>query len=265
MSARSGHDAVEKSGHVEPVTWRTNFHDEGYGYDVFGLCPPTAERLLRAVSVLGRHYFHVTSHGSENIPVSGGAILVANHGGVLPIDAALLWSDVNARTRRFLRIIADRFVPRLPFASSLFARAGVVAGTRSNVRLLLERGELLAIFPEGTTGPAKHPSRRYVLQDWRVGHAELALEFGVPIIPIAIIGAEESWPIWFKIPVHAFGAPYLPVPKTPVPRPVPIQIHYGTPITVEAEADAAQDPVEVATLAVRTHAAVDALLERARP
>jgi 1-acyl-sn-glycerol-3-phosphate acyltransferase len=244
-----------------------HFHDAGYGYDIFGLHPPSVERLLRWMSPWYRHYFRVTSEGFENVPAEGGAILVANHGAVLPIDAALLWADVNLKTGRFLRMIADRFVPRLPVLSSMFARAGVVSGTRTNVQLLLEREELVAIFPEGTTGPAKPASRRYELQDWRVGHAELALEYRVPIIPIAIVGAEESWPLWFKIPVRAFGSPYLPMPKTPVPLPIQIRIQYGTPITVDTPlrtVDAVTTPARVEALAARTRDAVDRLISRAR-
>lgn len=234
------------------------FHDEGFGYDVFGLHPPAVERALRAAMPLYRHYFAVESHGIENIPMQGPAILVANHGGILPIDAAMLWTDVTHQTRRYLRIIADRFIPRLPFVSTLFARTGVVSGTHANVRRLLERVELLAVFPEGVTGPAKHFRDRYELQDWRVGHAELAIRYQVPVIPVAIIGAEESWPVLLRLHWKLFGAPYLPIPMAPLPLPVRFRIHYGRPVELHREhppADA-DDPACLAAAAAQTRLAV---------
>lgn len=238
------------------------FHDEGFGYDVFGLHPPTVKRTLRAAMLLYRHYFAVESSGFENVPPQGAAILVANHGGVLPIDAAMLWTDVLHRSRRYVRMIADRFLPQLPFVSTLFARAGVVSGTHANVRRLLERDELLAVFPEGVTGPAKPFRRRYELQDWRVGHAELAIRYQVPIIPVAIIGAEESWPLLLRLRWNLFGAPYLPIPIAPVPLPVPFRIHYGKPVTLHRQYSSADadDPACLAAAAARTRLAVEELV-----
>jgi len=238
------------------------FHDEGFGYDVFGLHPPTVERALRAAMPLYRHYFAVESHGSENIPADGPAILVANHGGILPMDAAMLWTDVVHQSRRYVRVIADRFVPQLPFVSTLFARVGAVSGTHANVRRLLERDELLAVFPEGVTGPAKPFHQRYELQDWRVGHAELAIRYQVPVIPVAIIGAEESWPVLLRLRLKLFGAPYLPIPMAPLPLPVPFQIHYGRPVELHrahSPADA-DDPACLAAAAARTRQAVAGLV-----
>jgi 1-acyl-sn-glycerol-3-phosphate acyltransferase len=238
------------------------FHDEGYGYDVFGLHPPTVRRVLRATLPLYRHYFAVESHGVENVPTTGPAILISNHGGILPIDAAMLWTDVVHRTGRYLRVIADRFIPQLPFVSTLFARAGAVSGTRANVDRLLDRGELLAVFPEGITGPAKQFRDRYALQDWRVGHAELAIRHRVPIIPVAIIGAEESWPVLLRLRWKLFGAPYLPVPVAPLPLPVQFRIHFGRPVELHRDhppADA-DDPVCLAAAAARTRSAVAGLV-----
>ena len=176
------------------------FHDEGHGYDVFGLHPPTLERVLEVCAPLYDRYFRVDSHGIEHVPTEGPAILVANHGGVLPVDAAMLCFDVLRKlTQRIPRAVADHFVPRLPVVSTLFARCGAVSGTRLNVARLLERGELVAIWPEGVTGPAKRFRDRYRIQAWRVGFAELAIRYRAPIVPVAILGAEESWPLAAKL------------------------------------------------------------------
>lgn len=241
----------------------TTFHDEGHGYDLFGLRPAAVERAVRTTAPLYDRYFRVTAHGVERVPREGRAILVANHSGALPVDGAMLWLDVLRRTGRVPRMVADRMIPSLPFVGTMFARVGVVSGTRANVRRLLERDELLVIFPEGITGVAKPTEQRYRLQDWRVGHAELAIRHGAPIIPAAIIGAEESWPLVGRATgVHLFGAPYLPIPLGPVPLPVHYEIYYGAPICFDE--GLADDPATIAAAAARTRAAVEQLIAEGR-
>jgi 1-acyl-sn-glycerol-3-phosphate acyltransferase len=236
----------------------TVFHDAGHGYDVFGFHPPTLARVATATEWLYRRYFRVTSHHAERIPATGPAILIANHAGFLPVDAGLLALDVLRSAGRVARPIADRFVPRLPWVSRLFSRVGVVSGTASNVRRLLEDGALLIIFPEGVTGTGKHFRDRYQLQAWRVGHVELAIRHRAPIVPVAIIGGEEAWPALARIPARPFGAPYLPIPASIVPLPVRFHIHYGEPLELYADAPAraANDPDMLARAAARTRAAV---------
>ena len=243
------------------------FRNEGHGYDVFGLDPRVVRGVSRALAPLYDIYFRVESHGAHRIPASGPAILVCNHSGALPLDGAMLYLDVLRHTCpvRVPRPVADRFVPLLPFASTLLSRAGVVTGTRANVKRLLLRGELLVIWPEGTTGVGKPFRARYQLQDWRVGHAEMAVRFGVPIIPVAIIGAEESWPIVGRLEsLHPFGAPYLPVPASPVPLPVRYHIHYGDPLALHDELPpgAADDPALVDEAAARVRRALEQLIAR---
>lgn len=234
--------------------------DEGHGYDLFGLAPGAVKRALRLALPIYRHYFRVQSLHVERVPRSGGAILVPNHSGLLPIDAALLWTDIAWRTDRVLRPIADRFIPRLPFISTLFARTGVVAGTHANVRHLLARGELIAIFPEGTSGPAKPFSERYHLQDWRVGHAEHAIRARVPIVPVAIVGLEEAWPILVRVPWRPFGAPYWPVPAVPLPLPVQVTIHYGHPIELHRRYPDPDEPTIVAAAAREIRGCLESML-----
>ena len=213
---------------------RNSFHDEGYGFDTFGLHPPTLDRALAVGAPLYDHYFRVDSQGAENVPAHGPVILVANHGGVLPVDAAMLCFDVLRHTPRIPRAIADHFVPRLPLVSTLFARLGVVSGAHVNVRRLLERDELLVIFPEGVRGPAKPFGLRYELQRWNVGFAEHAIRHRAPIVPVAIVGAEESWPLAARIRgLRMFGSPYLPIPASPVPLPARYHIRYGEALHVD--------------------------------
>jgi 1-acyl-sn-glycerol-3-phosphate acyltransferase len=243
------------------------FHDAGHGYDMFGLHPPTLAAAVAAGAPLYEWYFRVDSQGIEHVPASGAAILVANHGGVLPVDAAMLCLDVLRRTDppRIPRAIADHFVARLPFVSALFARLGVVSGTRANVRALLEQGELVAIWPEGVTGPAKSFKDRYRIKEWRVGFAELAIARDVPIVPVAVVGAEESWPLATRLRgLRMFGSPYLPVPASPIPLPARYHLRYGEPIHLRGGAHRdLDDPDVIANAATRVQVAVERLLDDA--
>jgi 1-acyl-sn-glycerol-3-phosphate acyltransferase len=235
------------------------FHDEGYGFDAFGLHPPAVAAAVRVAAPLYDHYFRVESVGAEHIPQDGATILVANHGGVLPIDAAILGLDVLRQTTRIARLVTDHFVPRLPIASTLLARVGVVSGTRANVKHLLDRGELIAIWPEGVTGPAKPFRERYLIQSWRVGFAELAIRYRAPVIPVAIVGAEESWPMLTKLRARVFGTPYLPLPATPLPLPTKFHLRYGEPIVLHRDhpPSDADDPEIVAAAAARVRFALE--------
>jgi len=218
--------------------------DAGHGYDRLGMHPDWIRMGVGLLDGFYSKYFRVESHGIENIPHEGAGILVSNHSGMLPIDAMMLYLDVvqNTYPPRVPRMVMDTFVPKLPFVSSLFARTGAVSGARGTVRRLLSDGELLGIFPEGTPGISKPYRDRYQLTPFRVGHAELALRHRCPVIPAAVIGAEEQFMQLARLDVHPFGAPFLPLPASPVPLPVRYRIHYGEPIELherfpDADAD----------------------------
>lgn len=243
------------------------FHDAGHGFDVFGLSPPALADAVALSAPLYERYFRVESTGIENVPAHGAAILVANHGGALPVDAAMMCLDVLRKLDppRIPRAIADRFVPRLPLVSTLFARMGVVSGTAANVRYLLEHDELVAIFPEGTSGVGKRFRDRYKLQSWSPGFAEHAIRHGTPVIPVSILGAEESWPLAAKLRgFHGFGAPYWPIPAVPFPLPAHYRLRYGKPIVSKAPPCDADDPVIVAELADDVRCVLQQMLDDAR-
>jgi len=212
-------------------------------------------------------YWRCDVFGIENIPTEGPAILAANHSGTLPVDGAMLWIDVLRHTDppRTARPVADYFVSTLPVVSTLFARCGVVGGSRGNAKALLEAGELLMIFPEGVPGIGKPFAKRYQLQEWRQGHCELAIRHRAPVIPVGIVGAEEQMPQIFQIPVPKGSAlPYIPIPATPLPLPVRYHIHYGAPIRLDEECspDDADDPEVVNAAAARVKVAVQQLVDR---
>ncbi len=243
------------------------FADAGHGFDAFGMHPDIVALGEVLLAPLYDRYFRVSSYGAaEAIPKEGPAVIAANHSGALPIDGAMLWLDVLRHTTppRVARTVADHFVPMLPVIGTLFARGGMVGGSRGNARVLLEAGELLLIFPEGVPGIGKHFRDRYKLQDWRVGHVELAIRHGAPVVPVGVVGAEEQMPQIGRIPIQFAGAPFVPVTLTPLPMPVHYHLHYGAPIRTDLEyrPEHADDPAAVREAAARVKAAVQALLDK---
>jgi 1-acyl-sn-glycerol-3-phosphate acyltransferase len=243
-----------------------HYRDAGHGYDPFGMHPAFVGFGEAIVQPLYDRYFRVQTYGTEHIPASGPGVLASNHSGQVPIDGMMLWLAVLRSTDppRIARPIADHFVPALPWIGTLFARGGMVGGSRGNARALLDAGELLMIFPEGVPGITKPWSKRYQLQDFRVGHAELAIRHRAPIIPVAVVGAEEQLPQLFasRRLGRLVGSPVLPVPAVPFPLPVRYHIHFGAPIPVPRDyrPDQADDPDAVAEAAGRVQEAVAALL-----
>jgi 1-acyl-sn-glycerol-3-phosphate acyltransferase len=244
---------------------RLHFADAGHGYDRFGMHPDFVAFGDAIADGLYRRYFRVHSVDAHNIPATGSAVLAANHSGTLPMDAAMLWMDVlrNTNPPRVARAMADYFVPSLPIVGTLFARCGVVGGSRGNARALLESGELLMLFPEGVPGIGKAFKDRYQLQEWRQGHCELAIRHGAPVVPIAIVGPEEQMPQLARIPLKG-PVPYIPVPATLFPLPVRYHVYYGEPIRLDEEhaPSEADDPEVVRDATARVKAAVQQLLER---
>jgi 1-acyl-sn-glycerol-3-phosphate acyltransferase len=242
--------------------------DAGHGYDPFGANREWIGFGAGLMRFLYETWFRVTSHDAHHVPRQGPAILAANHSGTLPYDATMIWTDVLEHTTppRLVRPVLDHFVPLLPIVGTFFARAGGVGGSRANVRALLEAGELLLIFPEGTVGIGKPFKERYQLQPFRVGHAELAIRHQAPVVPVAVVGAEEQMPQLTRIEAGAklFGAPYLPIPATLLPLPVHYHIYYGAPIPLHEDyrPEQADEPEAVRAAADRVQAAVAALVAR---
>lgn len=251
----------------EPLRARADQHAASgtEEYDCFGASPHAAELALALTRFPYERWFRVRSRGAEHIPDRGPVVIAANHSGTLPFDAFMLSVDIFRQTDppRAPRTVMDRFVPRLPFFGTLVSRAGGISGTRRNAEHILDTGQVLVVFPEGTVGIGKPFSRRYQLQDWRIGHAELALAHRAPVVPTAIVGAEEQMPILTRLDrVRLFGAPYLPIPVSPIPLPVRYHVCYGEPIALHEELDGdPRDPVLLAEGAARVKAAVQTLID----
>ncbi len=240
--------------------------DLGHGYDSFGLHLDWVRAAVGLFQPLYETWFRVRSVGVHHVPSEGGAVLAANHSGTIPIDAMMIWNDVLRRGERprVVRVVMDHFVNLVPAVSILFGRAGAVGGSRGNFHELLERGELVGVFPEGLPAIGKPWSERYQLCEWRQGHAEMAIRHGVPIVPVAVIGSEEQLPTLMRLPIRLFGLPYLPIPATPIPLPVRYHLYYGEPIPVHRDyrRDQADDAEAVHEASERVKAAVAGLIAR---
>jgi 1-acyl-sn-glycerol-3-phosphate acyltransferase len=218
-----------------------------YGYDAYGMSPFWMRRVLMPFALLYRYYFRVEVSGIEHLP-EGRALVIANHAGQLPFDAAMLGLALlmEARPPRIARSMVEYWIPQLPWVSVLAARVGALVGTPQNCIHMLENGECVLAFPEGVRGMNKLFSQRYQLQRFGTGFMRLALETATPIVPVAIVGSEEQQPSFANLEGFArmFGAPALPItltfpwlgPLGLLPLPVKYRIYFGEPQYFEGEA-----------------------------
>src|SRR5919206_3536156 len=167
-----------------------------YGVDPYGFDVDYAVAALAPFLWLYRKYFRVEVHDIGRVPPEGRILLVANHSGQLPFDAAMLGVSllVELDPPRAARALVEKWVPTLPFVSSFYARLGQVVGTPENCRRLLAAGEALLVFPEGVRGLNKLWRDRYKLQEFGLGFMRLALEAGAPLVPPGILGGGEQSP-----------------------------------------------------------------------
>jgi 1-acyl-sn-glycerol-3-phosphate acyltransferase len=209
------------------------------GRDPFGLEIDTARRAATMCAVFHRLYFRTEVFGIENVP-PGRVLLIANHSGQIPLDAAIIGSAMflDAKPPRVTRSMVDRWTATLPFVSMFFNRVGQVVGLPENARRLLAMDELLLAFPEGTRGVAKPFSRRYELEDFGLGFMRLAMETETPIVPVAVIGAEEQYLSLgnFNWAARALNLPVFPLvpqillPGGQMPLPTKYRLHFGEPM-----------------------------------
>lgn len=237
------------------LSLRKQLKDEGFGYDKFGFEAESALAYYLFFNLLYKYWFRVTSEGHKNIPPKGRAMLVINHSGMIPIDFIMIAIDImkHANPPRIARGIVDHFAGALPYINLFIHRGGSAIGSRENMEELLKDDQLIGVFPEGTKGIGKPFSQRYKLVRFNVGFVELAIKWQVPIVPVAVIGAEEQHPQIGKIKFlgRFLGFPYIPVtPTFPwlgllglIPLPSRYYIYYGKPIKFykRYSPDSAQD------------------------
>ena len=236
-----------------------------YGVDPFGLELDFTKAAIAPALWLYRNYFRVQTHGIEQVP-PGRVMLVSNHSGQLPIDGAMIAMALllEGEPPRVVRAMVERWAPTLPFVAPFFARVGQVVGTPENCRRLLAAGETIMVFPEGTRGLNKTYDKRYRLQEFGTGFMRIALETQTPIVPVAVVGAEEQAPAFFdfKPVARVLGFPALPVTPTLLPLPLPVKYHlwFGPPLRFSGNVE--DDDGELEHKVAEVKRAIEGLLDR---
>lgn len=210
--------------------------------------------LMPLVQPLYERYFRVRTLGLDRIPSEGPVLLVANHSGTVPIDAVIMQYAVASEhpARRVVRNVGANLVWRFPFLGHLARKSGTAVACEEDATELLRRGECVGVFPEGFKGVGKGWRERYRLQRFgRGGFIEIALRTRTPIVPVSIIGAEETYPMIANLkPVaRALGFPYFPItPTWPLlgplgllPLPSKWSIEFGDPVPMDHYPDDAAD------------------------
>jgi 1-acyl-sn-glycerol-3-phosphate acyltransferase len=229
-----------------------------YEVDEFGFDAEfTTKIYLPLLRRLANSWFRVEVRGAENLPTDGSALLVSNHAGTLPIDGMIVQTVVYDEVGRHVRMLGADLIFKTPFSGDLARKTGTTLACQEDAERLLATNQLVAVFPEGFKGLGKPYADRYKLQRFgRGGFVSAALRAQVPIIPIAIVGSEEIYPLIARVPALArmLGLPYFPItplfpwlgPLGMIPLPSKWIIEFGEAITTdELGSGAADDPMIV--------------------
>ena len=243
---------------AELMAWVRRRLEGDYAVDDYGFDPELTERFfMAALRPVAEKWFRLEVRGLENIPAEGGALVVSNHSGTVPVDGLMTMLTVHDHAGRFLRPLGADLVFKLPLISSLARKSGATLACSEDAERMLSGGELVGVWPEGFMGIGKPFSERYKLQRFgRGGFVSAALRTGVPIIPLSVVGAEEIYPLVGNIPSLArlLGVPYIPItpffpwlgPLGLVPLPSKWILEFGEPIRTDAyEPGEAEDPMLV--------------------
>ena len=229
-----------------------------YAVDEYGFDREVTERFFLAmIRPLKEKWFRIEVRGAENIPAEGGALVVSNHSGTIPVDGLMTMVSVHDHTGRHLRPLGADLVFRLPVIGELARKGGATLACNEDATRMLSGGELVGVWPEGFKGIGKPYSERYKLQRFgRGGFVSAAIRTGVPIVPCSVVGAEEIYPLVGNMPALArlLGVPYIPItpffpllgPLGMVPLPSKWLIEFGEPIRTDSyDEGAADDPMLV--------------------
>lgn len=242
--------------------------------DPFGI----RKKYLKILSLCSMFFYYwwnrVDVYGVENVPNKGSALLIANHGGVVPLDAAHIVTSLIMKKEkpRLVRTLVERFLPTLPFIYTFMSRVGQVVGTYENAEIIVDSGELLQIFPEGSKGATKPYYKYYQLEEFNVGFMEIALKKKIPIIPIGVVGSNEQALILFdlkplakllKIPNFPI-TPFWPLlgPLGLIPLPSKYRIIFGHQMDFsEYSEEVLEDPEKVKLLVEEVRSEVKRLID----
>ena len=268
--------ALEESVAAALAFLRRRFTGQ-YDIDLYGFDRELTENVLLPLArPLYQRYWRVRTLGMEHVPDASGALIVANHAGTLPFDAIMTKVALldEHPAHRHLRELAADLALRVPIVGPLARKMGNTLAHEDDAKRLLTAGELVGVWPEGFKGIGKLYRDRYKLQRFgRGGFVSVALRSQVPIIPVAIIGSEEIYPMLANVPFLArvFGFPYFPItaqfpllgPLGIIPLPSKWVIEFGEPIDTTAYGpEAADDPMLVFELTDRVRDTIQQMLYR---
>ena len=216
--------------------------------DPWGFDLEAAKTALDIFYPIYKYYFRVRTFGKENIQ-DRPYMLVSNHTGQLPIDGAMLAVAfaTQMETPRIVHSMIERFMASLPFIGDLTAKTGSILGDRENCKWLLKNNETILVFPEGVRGISKNTQDFYSLQSFSKGFIRLAGDAEIEIVPIAVIGAEEMYPLVWQLKGigKKLGLPSLPITPNLIPLPSPIDIYIGKPYKLPAHINENTSDIEI--------------------
>jgi 1-acyl-sn-glycerol-3-phosphate acyltransferase len=205
-----------------------------FGYDAWGYNEDTFKITLAIAKQLYDKYFRVVAHGLENIPKQGRLLIIGNHSGQLPMDGVLVGiaAATNPEGPRLARAMIERFFPTVPWLGNFMNALGGVIGDPVNCVKMLEQEEAIIVFPEGIRGSGKLYKKRYQLQRFGTGFMHLAMNHRAPIVPVGIVGCEETMPAIANLAPLAklLGIPYVPVVPSLLPLPARVYLNFGKPM-----------------------------------
>ena len=271
----TGHEVIDLNRIIEIAQFlykQQELAKRGADYlvDEFGFDPQFTESFLPVFQSLYRDYWRIETTGIQHVPATGRALLVSNHAGVLPWDGTMIKTAVfteHPHPRHVRALVASTFMG-MPMLSWFLRRTGQTVGHPDDTRRLLERDELVLVFPEGVRGTGKKFRERYRLRRFgRGGFVSIAIRAGAPIIPISVVGSEEIYPMVGDLSTVAklFGLPYFPItpffpwlgPLGMIPLPSKWRIQFHAPMHVEENpAEAADDQHLVMALADEVRATI---------
>ncbi len=245
LKQRAKHDLIDPAvaAAIDSVPIQVN----EFGYDPWGFSPEDAKVTFSLALRLFR-YFRTEVRGIDRLP-AGRVLIVPNHSGQFPFDgvAIAVACLMQGQPPRLVRAQAERWVPTVPVVNELWTRSGVVVGDPINCKNLLLGDQAILVFPEGARGSGKPWKYRYQLRPFGRGFLRLALQTRAPIVPVAVVGAEESivsihdWKTMAKL----LKLPYLPIspwlpllgPLAYLPLPTKFYLEFGEPMYFEGPFD----------------------------
>ncbi|MDP4546383.1 MAG: lysophospholipid acyltransferase family protein [Marinobacter sp.] len=203
------------------------------GYDPWGYNNDAVKFGMNLTRHLYEKYFRVETSGIENIPAEGPVLIIGNHSGQLPLDGILVGHALANRevNPRLPRAMIERFFPTVPWLGNMLNEVGAVLGDPINCAKMLENDEAIIVFPEGVRGSGKLYKDRYQLQRFGNGFMHLAMKYNAPIVPVGVVGCEETIPAIANIKplANALGVPYAPV-ALPFIFPAKVHLNFGKPM-----------------------------------